>query len=453
MANLGWQKMRRTEGHLVPVLLEHAKRYYDEEAIVEAWDEFTLWNDVPMDMESEPELDSPFTPWFLFNWVPDNTGVDSSEHYPEMPVALHYLEQQGTGVDSYRRRFIEEACAQPYSFFMAQEVVPGQQMTLKDLMLEQEVTVHERKATTMVRESDILFTRVISLDGNAIMFGAAPLIIPADYLEGFITTREMLKEKPGGLNQTTLHDHGAELRATYYDIREQAKNPAMPVLHNTDGDLYQLTQIIYQLHCTPREALGAMASLTLSEVDDVIYGGTFDKNGELVAIEFPWLKKGNSKHSTWDNTLMGDIKIDGTKMTIDVNSQQRADEIKRKVARRLGKRGLFQNAVIQSTEKMFEEMRNRPTGQSTADAKEVEDLNALPEVQAHLREMGKMHWKDWLDQPIPALKDQTPREAAKTKAGRERLEALLLLFESRIGDPPQPFDPDIDDLRRSLGLD
>ncbi len=62
-----------------------------------------------------------------------------------------------------------------------------------------------------------------------------------------------------------------------------------------------------------------------------------------------------------------------------------------------------------------------------------------------------MEKADW---PVsfPALKDQTPREAAKTAMGRERLEAPLLDFESR-GGKGEPFDPVIDVLPRMLGLD
>ena len=49
VASLNWQKMRRTEGELIPVLLKHAGQSYGPEAVVEAWDEFTLWNELPID--------------------------------------------------------------------------------------------------------------------------------------------------------------------------------------------------------------------------------------------------------------------------------------------------------------------------------------------------------------------------------------------------------------------
>ncbi len=85
--------------------------------------------------------------------------------------------------------------------------------------------------------------------------------------------------------------------------------------------------------------------------------------------------------------------------------------------------------------------------------KESEELMRQPEVRAQITAMMQDRWKRWLDEPIPALDGKTPRQAAKTKEGRERLEALLFSFERREGRPGEDlFKPDIDELRSQLGL-
>ena len=113
IASLTWLKMRRTEGELIPILLKHAVKYYGPEIVAEAWGEFSLWNDVPMDSSSQPELDTVFLPWFVFNWIPDNAEVEDAAHLTEMPVAMHYLKVKGSRLDVFRHRFIEEICSQP----------------------------------------------------------------------------------------------------------------------------------------------------------------------------------------------------------------------------------------------------------------------------------------------------------------------------------------------------
>lgn len=451
VASLNWQKMRRTEGELIHILLKHADRYYGQEAVAEAWDEFSVWNDVPMDPESEPELDTAFLPWFVFNWIPDNAEVDEADRYPEMQVAMHYLELKGSRIDSFQRRFIEEICSQPYSFFVVTGAVPGQQMTLCDLLLGREVTVHERQASASLRNGSIIYTRIITLDDTSIMVGCAPTVIPAKYLNELIDIREEMAERHLGLDPDLLHEYDIELREIYFGILEEIFHPVLPQLHNTDGDPLQLTKLYYALKCTPREALDALATLSMSDAKEFMREGTFNRQGELLSIEFPWLKKGNRQHAGWDNTVMGHITIDGEELTVDVNSQQRADAIKRKITHRLGKRASFRNAVIQSMEKMLEEMQHNPGGMQASTGQDDGGLMALPEVQEQIREMAEQHWLAWLDTQLPALKGQTPREAAKTALGRERLEALFIEFAQH-HESPQPFSPDVAALRHSLGM-
>jgi len=160
-------------------LLKYADRYYGSSTVAEAWDEFSLWSDVPLDPESEPEVESAFIPWFVFNWVPGNAEVGEAEHLREMPIALHYLEHEQSRIDSFHRRFIEAICSQPYSFFVVTDLDPGNGMTLKDLFLSGETYVHERQAKAMLAKGSIIYSRIIDMDGDAIMVGCASTVIPS----------------------------------------------------------------------------------------------------------------------------------------------------------------------------------------------------------------------------------------------------------------------------------
>jgi len=62
-------------------------------------------------------------------------------------------------------------------------------------------------------------------------------------------------------------------------------------------------------------------------------------------------------------------------------------------------------------------------------------------------------WENWYNDRIPALGDKTPLEAARTKSGRERLEALLLQFERMDERIPEPeLRVDVAAMRKRLGL-
>ncbi len=379
--------------------------------------------------------------------------MDEAEHYPEMQVALHYLEKVGSRISPFERRFIEESCSQPYSFFVVTNVGRGNGMSLRDLFLGRELYVHERQATQMLGRGSIIYSRVVTMDGDSIMVGCAPTVIPASYLHDFIDMRENFAKKRPVIDRAVLQDYDIELRTVYYEICHELNNPPLPQMHNTDGEPLQLTKLHYALECSPGEALDALATLALvRQADELTQEAVFDRQGNLVSIEFPWLKKGSKQHAGWDSTVLGHIVIDGYQLTIDVNSRERADAIKRKITHRLGKGAVFRQAVIQSSEKMLEEIAKGPPDSGREAARQSsEELQALPEVQHQLREMAAQHWEAWRDTALPALKGETPREAAKTASGRERLDALFMQFEQH-NESPQPFSPDIPALRRALGM-
>lgn len=449
VTSLDWRRIRRTEGELVAVLMEWAHRYYGPEAVAEAWDEFTGWQQPPPDPASMPELEPVFLPWFVFNWIPDEVYEDEMGRYPQMQVALHYLEKRGDRVDALQRRFIEAICKEPYSFFLVTGAVPGQSLDLKDLLAHREVTVVERQASEMLRGGEILFSRIVTLDQISIMVGCAGMPIPPGYFDSLLDFREWLEESFPGSPRERLLEYDLEIRDFYFELLEHLRNPAPPQVTNTDGEPMQPTRLDYRLECSPREALEVLASLSLSDVEDCLEQGKFDSQGELQEVHLHWLKKGNAKHKSWENTILGQLHIQGDRLTIEVNSQERADAIQRKIARRLGRRALFRNAVIESLESALAQAGARSEEPPAAGD---EDLMSSPEAQEMVRELIRQHYREWLDSPIPALKDQTPREAARSEKGRERLEVLLLELESRDHDSSW-LTPDVDELRRELGMD
>jgi len=165
-------------------------------------------------------------------------------------------------------------------------------------------------------------------------------------------------------------------------------------------------------------------------------------------VTISWSKRGNRLHQEWDNTTLGTIAIDGEPLQIDVNSRRRARRIEREIAKRLGSDAVLESRTAEPVEELLEERRSSP-GDRIVDL-ENERLQQQPEVQEYLRQRGERHWEAWLDTPVPALGNQTPRQAAGSPAGRERLEALFTQFAWRIARSPNEMSPDIQMLRSRL---
>ena len=183
--------------------------------------------------------------------------------------------------------------------------------------------------------------------------------------------------------------------------------------------------------------------------DELLECAKFGKGGALKRIEFDWLKKGNKLHKTWKNTVMGKVLIDGKKLAIEVNSEKRAEGAQAKIEKLLGPKAIFKRKTVEPMKKK----NNNSSLEIPLIKSKDEDLNSLPEVQAFIQKMVASHWENWINTKIPALKNLTPKEAAKTELGRERLEALFADFEIHNREKINPtLMAPVLELRKQLGI-
>jgi hypothetical protein len=80
-------------------------------------------------------------------------------------------------------------------------------------------------------------------------------------------------------------------------------------------------------------------------------------------------------------------------------------------------------------------------------------MPSSPELEQLVLDHKRRHYADWVDQPLPALGGHTPRQAARTAAGRAAVDALMKDMESheQRATPRAAFD--FSPLRRELGLE
>jgi len=67
-------------------------------------------------------------------------------------------------------------------------------------------------------------------------------------------------------------------------------------------------------------------------------------------------------------------------------------------------------------------------------------------------ELFRRHTMSWIDTPVPALGNRTPRQASRSPRGRERVEALVLGCERMPDSTREERRQVLVDLRRELGL-
>jgi hypothetical protein len=370
--------------------------------------------------------------------------------WPARPVALEYLDQKRGGLPDLDRQFIEAASSSPLSFALVTGVTPHREIELRDVLTGQTRRVLERSASATIRPASLLLTRVISIGEVAIMVGCAPWVIPPLWHNVIIDFREEHRGSGQPLDDRAVRGLHLEVLDFYHEIVDEMMNPRLPRVQNTDGDPLAPTTLHFELRCTPAEAFDRLKELAFGwEEADLLADARPDANGAIEAVTVPWLVAGNKLHRDWDNTSLGSLEIEKRRLTVSVNSERRAKKIRAIIAKRLGDRVLFVREETESIEAMLEHPGRRPTARERA---EQEAFRARPDVREAEREMRARHWQAWLDTKVPALGDLTPREAAATPLGRERLDALLAEFAWRSEDLPPEERPDIAMLRAELGL-
>ncbi len=448
-----WHKLRKMEGKVIDKhLLPYLKNELPEEMSSIALADFCL-EDLPEEIDRELIFNNFFIPWLLFNWIPEEDfGVQKFDS--QKTIAQNYIATSERNLSSEVMHFIEAMNQTYYSFYSVQEVVLEKYLVVKDILLGIEHTIKEKLATRTIKRGNILFGRILTLDNQSIFVGMAPYIIPVGYHGTLLDYKKWLIEENEnqGLNSKILREYSVdELVNYFFEIIVERFNQPSPTLLNTDGDPIIFSKSYFKLRLSPAEVLHKLLSLTLSkDPDEFLNDAERDSSSKVTKIDFPWLKKGNKKHKNWDNTVMGNIIVEENKLILETNSEKRTELGKKILSKHLGDDIMFQQTLLETPEQ-----RLKSVPDITNHNEEESKLLASPEVQEQLKQMAKAHWENWFDEKIPALDYKTPREAAKTKDGKERLEALLMGYEHyEDGKRNQinPFKADINYLKKKLGL-
>jgi hypothetical protein len=458
IVDFAWSKLRQTESEVID---QHLKPYLmdklPEEVLVPAMMEFTY--NMPEELDYELIMERLFMPWLLFNYVSEgddeiiNPVKFHGQFDSQKTISQNYIMSYGKNLSNGIIRFIEAMNQTYYSFYVVQEVELNKSLVVKDILLGTVHTAKEKLGTHTLKVGKIIFGRILTLDYQSIFVGMAPYLIPATFQLKLLDYKKELVEENGGkeLSPELLREHSVEEFISYFFeiMEEYFKTPSIK-LHNTDDDPIIFSKSYFKTNISPAEALEKLLPLTLSEdLDEYLSEAERNEAGNITKIEFPWLKKGNKKHKVWENTIMGHIVVEAGMLILETNSEERTAQGIKLLNKHLGNKIIFQQTLLETPEQKLK----LESDDDNYDQDKDEFLQQ-PEVQEQLKQIAAAHWQSWFDEKIPALGNKTPRQAAKTKDGQERLEALFSHYEYRNSnsDKKNLFEADIIYLKKELGL-
>jgi hypothetical protein len=449
-----WSRQRDASDHLTADLMRLMKRDFGD-ALLDAWADFNQ-DDDPVPLSDMPEEISIFSPYVLFEWDPEKPLRRRALKPRGGVVAQAYLKKAASRLSGLEYLILEQAITRPVSFYEIVRVHPGQGAVLRDLLIGEETEIEEHSGSETMRPGDVLYAQIWILPEVATLGRLAPRPIPPGRKVEIIKLRAQLQRKIKRQNRelaaADLTRYADEIRTVYLDIRDALNKP--PTLLNTDGEPF----LSHKLHFNTQSAqstFDALAPLAWGvDKETLLEGAERNSDGSLLSIEFAWIKKGNKMHPTWESTILGHLKIFGKTLLVEVNSANRAKQIREEIELRLGSQATHAGTETETPEQMIKQAKQRNALRGAEEEIDQDDLMRDPEVRRQIEAEVQKQVEGWVHTKIPALGGRTPLQAVADPDGKEMVEALLQGWERQNEVPLSAgiVRPDINALRRLLNL-
>jgi hypothetical protein len=336
-----------------------------------------------------------YNAWFLFDWDVDGQGT----------VAELFLEDEGARLSVAERQFLERLSRANLRLYEVEAVERGSGVRLLDLWTGTRLSVHERTATDHIVTWDLLGARVAPDGAGGNVFEGGLYLYPADARSEILSHFRRLyrrdqRKYPDDDSSAFFRRHGMVFNHLWIDL---VAFPEPPRIVTDEGDPLIFCRSVFETDRVDEVRAAISAHPDVRPVGDG---------------RFAWrerIEEGEHLAGTW--------AFEGQRVVLETASRPRAERGRAWLESLVGGAVRHRATSLETVEQTLDEVRRRrPAIQ--------EDRPPSPSEAEELQGFYDRYYAEWLDMPVPALGNRTPRAAARTKVWRGRLTALLKQFEN-----------------------
>ncbi|MCK9463695.1 MAG: hypothetical protein M0R80_29095 [Proteobacteria bacterium] len=316
------------------------------------------------------------------------------------------------------------------SLFEVQEVQVDHGFRVVDLVVGDEVFVREKAATHQMKRLDLFLGWLVRIGDHFEMTGAG-YGVPRTHRETMLKAltkelRSLRKMHPGTPDRALLRE---AIPAGQAAMRAAVANWRPPKMVTMDGEDLVFCEAVFDVIDLDAVRARLAAHPDMEEDDD----------------GFTWVDRKGRKQLGDGPLHLGTIRLERGRMTLETKSRERLERGKALLAELLDGAARHRIDSMKDLDVAMAEHAARPAR---------EPVDAIPEhVQAELlAPYFQQQIEAWIDEPIPLLKGKTPRQSVKTKAGRDKVVAMLKDQENSLQHQPGGELVDFSRVYRELGL-
>lgn len=203
---------------------------YGPGALPEAWDEFRCYgteNDAgtPLEFTADSPFLEQFTSWLTHTWTPRMPSKKPKRITAFYQVPARTFLARHRDLDPLLARYLNACVATPFSFFEVLSCKAGREFTCCDLICGGQPLVLESEVSTLLRVSQVLYARVVTVDGVAVIDAAAPWPLRGEDIKGTILAlRAVILKSQSGVEpahaRQRLLAHDLLVRILYWGLIE-----------------------------------------------------------------------------------------------------------------------------------------------------------------------------------------------------------------------------------------
>lgn len=354
-----------------------------------------------------------------------------------------YLKRRGWKESAQTRAYMKALRSSVMSLYEASEIVPGQSFLARDLLRGGEpVLVHEGTATKTLRSWEKLAARIVEAGDRRILAGGLLPFSPEATEVLIDGLREVTGKAKRSRAKLRLEDDALRTAAPFFtvawlmDALPKALGQTVPELRNRDGEEIVFHEVRFPLAdgAAPDDVAAKLAGTAALEPASERFWNWLEtkpakpirgtKDPEALSLDVT-MEDGVP--------VLGTIELKDAFLILAVNSTARAARGTELLSKVLGPLVRTPLTSIQTMEQM---MASRPA------EPEPRQLGLPPEMEARIvHEMLDRQYRSILDEPVGMLGNKSPRAAAKSKAGREKVAEWLKHLELQSARHPDPADP------------